>query len=88
MIQCNGYTRYKKRCKRILKHKYYCKQHFKSSDKYETNKLDGTYIERYNQKTILLIFKWFILVYSKCNIKKNIRNYVFIFSTLFNILQF
>lgn len=85
MIQCNGYTRYKKRCKRILKHKYYCKQHFKSSDKYETNKLDGTYIERYNKKTILLIFKWFILVYIVNIILKKILEIMFLYFLLYLI---
>lgn len=85
MIQCNGYTRYKKRCKRMLKHKYYCKQHFKSSDKYETNKLDGTYIERYNKKTILLIFKWFILVYIVNVILKKILEIMFLYFLLYLI---
>jgi hypothetical protein len=86
MIQCNGYTRYKKRCKRILKHKYYCKQHFKSSDKYETNKLDGTYIEIYNKKTILLIFKWFILVYIVNIILKKILEIMFLYFLLYLII--
>lgn len=86
MIQCNGYTRYKKRCKRILKHKYYCKQHFKSSDKYETNKLDGTYIEIYNKKTILLIFKWFILVYIVNIILKKKLEIMFLYFLLYLII--
>lgn len=86
MIQCNGYTRYKKRCKRILKHKYYCKQHFKSSDKYETNKLDGIYIERYNKKIILLIFKWFILVYIVNIILKKILEILFLYFLLYLII--
>lgn len=85
MIQCNGYTRYKKRCKRILKHKYYCKQHFKSSDKYKTNKIDGTYIEKYNKKTILLIFKWFILVYIVNVILKKILEIMFLYFLLYLI---
>lgn len=86
MIQCNGYTKDKKRCKRILKHKYYCKQHFKSSDKYETNKSDGTYIERYKKKNILLIFKWFILAYMVNIILKKILEIIFLYVLLYLII--
>lgn len=85
--KCNGYTRKGRKCQRILKYKYYCKQHLKYLNK-ELNNMVSTYREdkdnhnwiykKNNSFNIIFMIKYFIIIWIINTILKKIIEIIFL----------